>query len=212
MSVKFLKIARMIAGNKIVDPDTGNPTTAFLRAQNDSYANLESTINSIKQQTDDIQFSLQQAGIAITNAAEAKAIALQQGKEASLVASYVSPDGVLSSAVDSVDSSKAMIMIADHTRKYGDGSSVAVTGAALHGLDLASFYYITYTDAARTGGVVTYIYTTDYLQAGQGMDRHLVGSVAAPNADASPTDPPISGGGTRPPGVGGPREEPTAIP
>jgi len=202
MALKFLKIARMIAGRRIVDPETGNPTTDFLRAQNDSYANLEAAVNSIKQQTDDIQFSLQQAGIAITTAEEARALALAQSREASLVASYISPDGVLSSAVDTLDATKAMVTIANHTRKYGDGSSVAVTGSVIHGLNLAAFYYITYMDSARTGGAVTYLYTTDYLAAGQGNDRHLVGSVATPGANALPSDPPIDGGGTRPPGVG----------
>ena len=200
--VMFLRIARMIAGRAIVDPSTGNPTTDFLRAQNDSYANLESTVNSIKQQADDIAFSLRQAGIAITNAADAKAIALQQGKEASLVTSYITPDGVLTAAVDSADSAKAMVMISNHMRKYGDGSSVAVTGSTLHGLTLGAIYYITYMDVARAGGAVTYLYTTDGLQAGQGHDRHLVGTISTPGTTATPSDPPTRGGGTRPPGVG----------
>lgn len=200
--VKFLKIAKLIVGNKVVDPATGAPTTAFLRALNDTFGNIESAVNSIKQQTDDIAFSLSQAGIAITSAAEALATARAAGNEANLVNSYVDPLSVITTAVSTTDDTKADVVIANHTRRYGDGTSVAVTGATITGLALNTTYYFSYMDTTRAGGAVTYNYTTDPLTAGQGMGKHSVGNINTPSTSTSP---PGEGGGPRPPGVDYPR-------
>ena len=206
---KFLKIARLIVGNKIVDPLSGNPTTAFIRALNDTFGNLESAVNSIKQQTDDIASSLMQAGIAITNAADAHALALAASKEATLVNSYVDPATVMTTNVNTVDNTKADIVIANHTRRYADGTSKAVMGATITGLSLNTTYYISYIDTLRAGGAVTYLYTTDPLTSGQGLGKHAVGNVTTP---ATSTSPPTEGGGVRPPGVGYPRFDDSPIP
>ena len=206
---KFLRIARLIAGNRIVDPATGNPTTGFMRSINDAFGMIESAVNSIKQQADDILFSLQQAGIAITNAAEAHALAVAAGNEANLVNSFVDPATVMSTAVNTTDTTKADIVIANHHRIYGDGISKAVAGATITGLALNTTFYISYMDTLRAGGAVTYLYTTDPLTAGQGMGKHAVGNITTPSTSTSP---PRVGGGVRPPGVGYPRELDGPIP
>ncbi|KQS01499.1 hypothetical protein ASG11_17755 [Sphingomonas sp. Leaf357] len=198
MALKFLNIAKIIAGRKIVDPETGNPTTEFMRQLNDQFTNIQSAVNSIKEQADDIETSLRQAGIAITTAEEVREIALQQGREASLVASYVDPNGVLSAAVDSADTTKAIITVMAHTRKYGDGSSVSVAGGTVSGLNLATIYYVYYNDPQQAGGTVTYFATDNPLDAGNGQGRHAVGDVPTPGTSTSP---PSEGGGSFPPGV-----------
>lgn len=195
---KFLRIPKLIIGTPIVDPDSGAPTTSFLRTINDANGVIESAVNTIKGTTDDIAFSIQQAGIAITNAADARALALKYGNEASLVNSYVSPATVLSSRVNATNTAKADIIIASHTRVYGDGTSVPVTGATLTGLTLASNYYVTYQDNAHTGGAVNFNYSMNYLDAGQGNGRHLVGNIDTPS---TANDPPVVGTPTRPPGT-----------
>lgn len=195
---KFLRIPKLIIGTPIVDPESGAPTTSFLRGINDSNGIIETAVNTIKGTTDDIAFSLQQAGIAITNAADARALALKYGNEASLVNSYVSPATVLSSRVNATDNTKADLIIANHTRVYGDGTSVAVIGTTLTGLALASNYYVTYQDNAHTGGTVNYNYSMSYINSGQGNGRHLVGNIDTPS---TATAPPVVGTPTRPPGT-----------
>jgi hypothetical protein len=161
-------------------------------------ANIESAVNSIKGQVDAITFSIEQAGIALTTAQDAHDKAVAAANEAALVNSYVTPATVLTAAVDPDDDTTAIITIADHQRVYADGANttVDVTGSSVSGLDLGVDYFITYMDAARAGGAVSYNATSDYTQAGQGNDRHLVGDITTPGATG---DPPTDGGITGPP-------------
>jgi hypothetical protein len=197
---KFLRIARFIAGNKIVDIATGNPTTAHLRQLNDMAGNIETAANALASQQADIIATLLQAGIALTTAQAAHDLVIAQGKSASLIASYVDPASVLTSDVDPADSTKARITIADHTRKYGDGTSVSVTGGSISGLLQATDYYITYMDTAFAGGAVTYAAQSSYLTAAQDnpTGQHTCGDIMTV---ASSSAPPTTGPGTRPPGT-----------
>jgi len=196
----FLRIARFIAGNRIVDSTTGAPTTAFLRQLNDMVSNITSAVNSLKSTQDDLIATIEAAGIALTTAEAAHDLAIAQGKSASLIASYVDPASVLTSDVDPSDSTKARITIADHTRKYGDGTSVSVTGGTITGLLQATDYYITYMDTAFAGGTVTYEAQASYLTAAQDnpTGQHTCGDIMTVATSSSP---PTTGPGTRPPGT-----------
>ena len=195
----FLRIPRFFAGQRIVKDD-GAATNEFLRALNDTLANVQSAVNSIKKQTDDIEFSLQQAGIAITTAEEVRAELLAKSRADALKESWVDPNQVLSSDIDPDDAALRTITIADHTRRYGDGSSVEVTGASEAGLPAGALIFVYYDDQERTGGAVDYLFTTNEMDAvqGAGDSRHVVGYIVTP-ADGA-TDG-TTGGGTTPSGV-----------
>lgn len=192
-----MKFMRFNIAQRIVTPD-GTATTAFLRWINDAVSALTRQTNTNTDLLAQIEAALEQAGIAITNANAAADAANAAVADASLVNSYVSPANLLTSEIDPADPAKAIITIANHSRIYGDGVTVAVTGATISGRDLETNYYISYVDVARAGGTVTHTATTDYLAAGQTGDRHLVGAIRTPESGA--TDP-VEGGGTRPPGV-----------
>ncbi len=190
-----LKLSRFNLGQAIVDLKTGSATTAFLRWINDTVSTIGSAYNDLDQLVQDIAFSLQQSGIAIQTAQEAKAAAMASAREAALVNSYVDPSDAITTTLDGT---AGKITIADHTRRYGDGTSVSVIGGSITGLALSSQYYIFYLDPARTGGAVTYSATVDPSAAGQGVDRHLVGGIVTPNAQGEGGG---GGGTTRPPGI-----------
>ncbi len=92
------------------------------------------------------------------------------------------------------------IAISAHTRKYpqtdGTTVSVAVNGGSLTGRAYSTRYFITYTDATRAGGAVTYASTT--TEPAQIGSLHVVGSVLTPAALAAAT----GGALVRPPGTG----------
>jgi hypothetical protein len=191
-----LKLARFSIGQAIVDIKTGAATTAFLRWLNDSVSTIQSAQNDTDQLVRDIAFSLEQAGIAITTANEAKAAAVASGREAALVNSYVDPSDAITTSLDGTTAAK--ITIANHTRVYGDGTSVSVTGATITGLALSSQYFLTYLDPTRTGGSVAYSASQDSSAAGQGGAQHLVGGIVTPSSTGTGGG---GGGTTRPPGV-----------
>ncbi len=193
-----LKLSTFNIANAIVSITDGRPTIAFHRWINDTVKAIQSSVNDISQLVADIALSLQRAGIAITTANEAKAAALSAAREPALVNSFVTPDSVLSAMIDSTATTTANITITDHVRHYADGTTVDVTGSTITGLALSTTYYVTYVDANRTGGTVTYMSTTDYSTAGQGSDRHLVGTVTTPASGATE---PSTGDPTTPPGV-----------
>jgi len=88
--------------------------------------------------------------------------------------------GITISAVDA--GSNCTISISNHTRVYGDGVSVSVTGGSITGLAYSTLYYVYYDQASRAGGTVTYVATVVKASAAQVNDRHLVGSVTTPAA------------------------------
>lgn len=98
--------------------------------------------------------------------------------------------------------SDATITVSNHTRVYGDGESVSVTGGTVTGKSFSTLYFIYYDDEERDGGAVTYAAATTYLDACPSQtnpDRHFVGSVTTPangaaNTSGDPSTPPVWGG------------------
>lgn len=101
--------------------------------------------------------------------------------------------------VAEADGATAKITISDHTRVYLDGL-VAVDGNVEAGLEYGKAYSIYYDDPDREGGAVDYQATLDPTEAVTSATnpwRHLVGVAVTP---ATSSDPPVDGGGVRPPG------------
>ncbi|UZK70757.1 hypothetical protein OKW76_06975 [Sphingomonas sp. S1-29] len=187
-----LNIGTFMAGRAMVDPDNGHPTIEFLRQLNSIIQQLGKQTNANTELLGLIELALEQAGIAILTAEEARDAAMAGARDQNLVNSYVDPGAVLSCA-------DLTITVLPHDRVYGDGTRVSVAGATLSVPNYSTRYWITYLDPARTGGAVTYVATANYLDAAQAGDRHVVGDIITP-ADA--TSPGTGGNGPRPPGTG----------
>jgi len=205
-AIKKLVLGNFNSAQKLVDPTTGNGTAVFVRFLNDAIQNIVSALNADSSQIVDITNALNQAGIAIAtadaaaaSANAAAAAATAATADAALTNSYVSPANILTAEIDPADATKAAIIVANHTRYYGDGTSVAVDGATISGLALSTLYYVVYQDASRAGGAVVYQTTTSVSAAGQSGAQHLVGSITTPASGATV---PTSGGVVSPPGVG----------
>lgn len=70
------------------------------------------------------------------------------------------------------------VTMSAHTRYYGDGTSVAVSGGSLTGIPYDTDVYIWYDDASRAGGAVTYHYEVangDAFPSLAHQNRHYVG-------------------------------------
>jgi len=139
------------------------------------------------------------AGIAAANAAaaaanSAAAVAEAAAETAQTVAddatsalglqnSYVT--GLTLSATDA--GSNATVTISAHTRVYGDGTSVSVTGGSLTAQPYSTTLWVYYDQASRAGGAVSYVATATQSVAVQNGDRHVVGAVITPAALGSPS-------------------------
>lgn len=185
-------IATFQAGTPVVNPETGHPTTVFLRQLNDAIKSLARQTDANTELLDMITQALETAGIALETAEEARDAAQASARDQNLVNSYVDPGAVLTGA-------DLTITVANHDRVYGDGTRVTVTGGTLTVATYSTRYWITYLDPDRAGGAVTYVATDNYLNAAQSGDRHVVGDIVTP-ADAAA--PPTGGSGPRPPGTG----------
>ena len=192
---KLVRTSTLVAGRAIVDPDTGNPSAEFLRTMNTNIQNLRIQLDTVSQLAEDIVFSIEQAGIALTTAEEAKELAEATAAEDYLLDSYTSPATILT-ASDALDGT-ATITVSNHNRVYGDGTSIAVTGGSITGLAYSTRYYVRYYDQDREGGAVTYAVTTDPASAGQGNGYHACGDVFTPASGGTDT----GGGGVTPRGV-----------
>lgn len=111
--------------------------------------------------------------------------------------SYTAPSLVVS-AVDA--GTDATVTVANHTRIYGDGSQVAVTGGAFTGKAYSTTYAIYYDDPTLSDTTPTLVITTNIAEAQNNYadGRHFVATIATPAAAGAPTS-----GGTTPPGTGG---------
>jgi hypothetical protein len=143
------------------------------------------------------------AAQAAADAAEADAATAQSAADTvnrndSISTSWTSP-GTILSAVDA--GSNATITIANHTRKYTDTSSKAVTGGSVTGLAYSTTYTVYYDQPTRAGGAVAYHATTDPNTglANAAAGRHYCGKITTPAAGGGGTsggvDPPSGGGG-----------------
>lgn len=187
-----LNLGTFLAGRALVNPENGHPTNEFLRQLNSVIQQLARQLNANTDLLAMIEAALEQAGIAVLTAEEARDAALATTRDQNLVNSYVDPGMVLSCA-------DLTVTVAAHDRVYGDGTRKAITGGTITVPDYATRYWITYLDPTRVGGAVTFEATANYLDAAQAGDRHVVGDIVTP-ADGS--SPPTEGVGPRPPGTG----------
>jgi len=180
----MIRLPRLQSLAPIVDKD-GKPTLTFTRYFQSFAEQIELVLNKIAEIlgiTDELDAAIQEAKAA---AAAAKAAADNaqdaadgaqattdaQKREAALQGSYIEPDSV-------VTASTTLITIAAHMRKYADGTSAAVSDGTVAATGMGDSDYVSYVDAARTGGVVTYVAsTTPPVQTG---DTHVVGAVTIP--------------------------------
>lgn len=126
------------------------------------------------------------ADSAQTTATSASTTAAAVQRDSAIGLGWTAPGNVLS-ATDA--GSNVTITIAAHTRKYGDATSVSVSGGTLTGLDYSTKYYVYYDDANRTGGSETYHATTDpnTSQPNAATGRHSLGKITTPAAGGSDT-------------------------
>lgn len=188
-------------GIAIVD-DKGQPTPAFQRYWSDSIAETLNALAAGANAAAAAAAATAAADTAIAAAAVAQdaantadssagaaaAAAAATAAEAALVNSYIDPNAVLTG-------NTTTITVASHTRVYADGTSVAVTGTTIPVSGGVAPYvdYVSYVDAARAGGAVTF--TASQNQPTQGMDVHVVGAITVPAAGTS-----NGGSGPRRPG------------
>lgn len=91
------------------------------------------------------------------------------------------------------------VTVDGHTRFYGDGTSLAVTGTAFTGKGFGDTLAVYYDDATRADTTPAYVITADLIiaQNNYAPGRHLVGTVMTPESNAA-----AETGGTSPPGSG----------
>ena len=192
----FVRIPTFSQRDPAVDKD-GRFTNATLSTLNDALGQIVVAINAIAAlpEIQDALVELDAATAAAQAAADnANAATATNTAATSLANSYVS--GLTLTATDA--GTDATITISAHTRVYGDGTSVSVSGGSLTGLAYDTTYYVDYDQPSRSGGSVTYQSTTDPTIAAQTGDRHVVGSTTTPLAAGAPID----GDPVLPPGAG----------
>lgn len=153
-----------------------------IETQDATQDGLLDEISEILGLTSDLEAAVETAQ---TAAAEATAAAEGTGAIASLTNSGTT--GLTLTAADAGPS--ATITVSAHTRVYGDGSTLAISGPTdITGLAYATDYYVYYDDPTRGDTTPAYQTTTSETTAAQTGDRHLVGVVTTPAALAPPTD------------------------
>lgn len=191
---------------RLIDPNTGFPTVEFVRfmqardrateaheAYQDSIIDLQAATVAAQDAADTANAA---AATATTAASTAQSTADAIAAENNLVNSYVDGTPPILTATDA--GASATITIANHTRVYGDSSTLAITGASLTGKSYSTTYFVYYVDATRVDTTPSFLTTTDGTVAAQTGDTHLVGAVTTPAAAAPDT----SGDYVAPPGLG----------
>jgi hypothetical protein len=192
-SVSAIRLDRL---RKLQGGESNNRGSAsleqFRRFYNDNSGKTEDAVAALVTAVTDIQAALDTATQAQQSAQEANTTANAVKAQDALKDSYTSPVGVLSAASD------GEVTIAAHDRVYTDGdmTTVAVNSGSVSGFSEGDYVYVTYLDADRAGGAVTYSGTTSSSGIAQVGNMHIVGTVTIPAAG----DPPATGGGEQPPG------------
>jgi hypothetical protein len=164
------------------------------------FANINTAINELAIQVD--QIAAAQAAADAANAAAAAADAAAANADAAAVAAQGTADQVQAesslanssttlSPTDIVASdagASVTITIAAHTRNYNDGTSVAVSAGNVTGVAYSTRVWINYIDIARTGGAVTYLASTTVVGNNSSPGLHLVGQLETPPAAGAPVD------------------------
>lgn len=188
----MFRLPRLLSNTAITGND-GRPSAPFVVWWQTVVTQIEKAINAIVTLTgitDDFATAITNAQNAAdaANAAAATAneAAAAAAKESALNNSWITPDTVLTSTTTT-------ITIASHTRHYGDGTSVSVTGGTVAATAAGDDDYVSYSDPTRAGGAVTYAVTlTNPAQTG---NTHVVGGIIIP-ATGTVT----GGGGPKQPG------------
>lgn len=149
---------------------------------------IEAAFVALTTQVGDNTALLSQIQIASNLAQAANDNATTTTAAVSLAGSFINPVGVLTASND------GSITIAAHTRIYGGGTSVSVDGGSVSGFAPGNYVSVYYADAARVGGAVTYLGTTNAVS--QSGNIHVVGQVAIPAVGETST----SGTGPTAPG------------
>lgn len=110
--------------------------------------------------------------------------------------SHTSPTSIFTATENGVT---ATIVIAAHTRIYGDGTTQAVAGTTLSGLLVNTAYGIYYDDTPMNNPSPVYnaVTTIADAQATKADGRHFCGVIRTPPAGSGQTR---TGGGMYPPG------------
>lgn len=195
----MLRLPRLVSAASLVTTD-GKPTATFAQWWQTVVQQIETAIGLIVKLTgiqDQFDEALKQAQAATATAQEAAAAAqaaadaaaaqtAANNRETSLQASYIEPTSALSATT-------TVIMIAAHTRHYGDGTSAPVAAGTVNVTAAGDTDYISYSDPLRVGGHVSYEVSLDApVQTG---DTHVVGAVMIPITGSS-----VGGQGPRKPG------------
>lgn len=186
-TIKPLTLTQLNNRSKIVNED-GTPLPSFTQTINNAFSNIIVNANALATQGADTA-ALVASIIALNNLVTSASAA------SALMSSYTNPTGVLSYTIAG---GTATITIADHTRQYSDGTSVAVTGGFVSSTDLGVPVYVFYSDTSRSGGAVTYNHSTLASAAAQVGSIHCVGVVTLGTSDTTDSQPGI---GSQPPGV-----------
>ena len=158
------------------------------------FGDIEQLVSDLADAVADIAAAQAAADDAAADAAAAQSTATNASVRDSISSSWVSPGAVLSAADVGAD---CTITIASHTRKYGDGTSLAITGSTITGRAFSTTYYVYYDDATRSDTTPSFQSTTNANTAAYNAasGRHFVGKIVTPADGAAGTS-----GGTYPPG------------
>lgn len=168
------------------------PSMQFQALWQKNAESVEAAFRAQGQQIDFLTTIVSGLQEALASAAQANQGVATLNTGVSLSSSRTSPvDGLLTATSDGV------VTISAHDRIYTTGTtetSVAVNAGSISGFAPGAFVRVYYNDAARVGGAVAYMGTTDEIA--QTGDTHVVGGVTIPQTGS----PPASGSGTTPPG------------
>jgi hypothetical protein len=204
MSLKLPRLDRVLT---IVTPKF-TPTSMFHQWWQQVVVAIEEAFTTLETSVFNIQAALDAAGIAqaaadaaqtAADTAQAAADAAQASATGTNTLVTTVNSGININPLSALDAgTDASIVIANHTRLYADGTSVAVTGTTLNGLTYSTEYWVYYDDPTHSGGAVSYVATIVSTDAAQVGVRHLVGSITTPAAAA----PDATGYYIRYPGLG----------
>jgi hypothetical protein len=185
LAEQFIRLDRLMRGDQIQGSD--GVSRRFQSLWQETVEKIERAFEYVNSVNGAQQATLDALTAAQALAASAKQQANATDSNLALVNSKTNPiDGLLTATSDGV------ITIGAHFREYADGTSVAVNAGSV--TNTGPFVRVYYMDAARMGGAVTYLATTDEIT--QTGNVHIVGGVAIPTAG----QPPSAGIGASPPG------------
>jgi hypothetical protein len=161
--------------------------------------NLEAANADLQSQITAIAAAQAAATAAATAATAAQTTADVVKRNDKISASLTTPTSILSA---SDAGASATITVANHVRKYGDATTLSVTGGSITALAYTTAYAVYYDDTTTSVAAPTFLATTT-LKDGQfnaAAGRHYCGQVTTPAAAGAPT----AGDGPRGTGGGGP--------